>query len=308
MAIFSTNSVRHLYVANAASGTTPGCFNEAKLTADKELYLTFVNANSQVRATDLIPVSRIKKVSSKAYVAQALRKDTITFDNLVAGQTYTVRILLRQWGSGSQENQYIKYVGSYKAITGATQETLVDSLIASAAKNFSREPISMFTFTRSGSSTSAKLVVEEVAQPFVRGKQQGRALDYVIQYVKINDAAGFENTTWGVAESTTKPKPGLGTGRIASDMEYFFLGERGDVYRNVGYPYTFDTVYLVDQTKQYDIIDIVYNSGDSGAIGETNAEKYLTVLCENSTSSAVAKAIVLAVNTATGASTLANPS
>jgi len=308
MAIFTTNSVRHLFVANAASGATPGCFNDAVVTTtDQELYLTFVNTESKAVKTDLIPLNKIKSVSSKAYKANALRKDRITFAVPVVGQTYTMRILFRSWGSGSSENQYLKYVGSYKAKAGDTARTLADAFAAAALINLSREPVQTLTFTAGGTTSAGYIDVEEVAQPFVRGKQQGRGLDYVIQFVKITDANGEENTTWGTIASTTKAYPGLGTGKIAADMEYFYLGERGDIYRNVGYPYTFDTTYLVDPTKNFDVIDIVYNSGNYDAIGATNAEKVLTILCENSTSSAVARAIVLAINTAAGSTIISNP-
>ena len=84
-------------------------------------------------------------------------------------------------------------------------------------------------------------------------------------------------------------------------MEYFYLGERGDKYRNVGYPYTFDTTYLVDPSKKYDTIDITYSSVDSGAVGVDNDLRVLTILCENSTSSAIAKLIASDVSTATSA-------
>jgi len=304
MAVFSTNSVRHLYVANAATGATPGCFNEAKVTTDQELYLTFVNTESKVVKTDLIPLSKIKKLSTTSYVPRKLRKDTITFATPVVGQTYTLRILFRQWGSGSSENQYFKYVGSYKAKTGDTQQTLVDAFIASATVNFAREPVQLLTFSKNGSGTIATLSITEVAQPFVRGKQQGCPLDYTIHFVKITDAGGYENTEWGTVASNDKPNPGVGTANLAADMEYFYLGERGDQYRNVGYPYTFDTTYLVDTTKVYDIIDITYNSGDYDAIGAANAEKVLTVLCIAGTvavpSHTVGNLIIADIETATG--------
>ena len=298
MAIFSTNSVRHLFVANATgSVTTPGNFGSVSKTTDGEIYFKFTNALGQEVRTDLIPSARIVKATVKNNKAKVLRTDTITFDAPVVGQTYTLRIVFRSWGSGSSENQYVKNVGSYKAKIGDTPTSIATALKASADVNFLREAVSLMTFTVVG----ATLVIAEVAQPWIQGKQQGRPLDYYIQYVRINDASGNENVTWGTAVKTAA-YPGLGTGHLAADMEYFYLGERGDKYRQVGFPYTFDTTYLVNPSQTYDIVDIVYNSGNSDAIGATNAEKVLTILVNAGAGAThtLADTIITAVTAANG--------
>ena len=299
MAIFSTNSVRHLFVGNSTgSVTTAGNVGAVGKTTDNEIYFKFTNALGQEVRTDLIPISKIVKVTAKNNKAKVLRTDTITFDAPVVGQTYTLRIVFRSWGSGSTENQYVKNVGSYKAKTGDTSTILAMALKASADINFLREAVPLLSFAVVG----ATLVVTEIAQPWVQGKQQGRPLDYYIQYVRINDLSGTENVTWGQSVKTAS-YPGLGTGHLSADMEYFYLGERGDKYRQVGFPYTFDTTYLVNPTQTYDIIDIVYNSGNSDAIGATNAEKVLTILANAGAGAThtVANGIIAAVTAANGA-------
>ena len=124
MATFTSNSVRHLFVANTSSGGAAGQYVDAVKTVDNELYLKFINANTQTVATPLIPISKIKSVSSKAYAAKVLRSDTITINTAVVGQTYNIRFVFRNWGSGSSENQYFKYSGTYKAVTGDTTTTI----------------------------------------------------------------------------------------------------------------------------------------------------------------------------------------
>jgi len=297
---FSTNSVRQLFVANTSGTGGAGQYSGAALTTDGELYLKFTNALSQNVVSPRIPVSKIKSVSSKAYAAKVLSSDTITINTAVVGQTYNIRIVFRNWGSGSPENQYFKYTGTYKAVTGDTTTTIATALKNLAITNFSREAVPLLTFSSSG----AVITITEVAQPFVRGKQQGRPLNYYFQFVPITDASGNENVSWGTVASVAKGYAGQGTGNIAADMEYFYLGERGDKYRNVGYPYTFDTTYLVNTAKQYDIIDITYSSLNSGAVGVENDMRTVTVLCENSTSSAIAKLIASNTNTLTGATTI----
>lgn len=323
MATFSTNSVRHIIVANsynnslAGTTTVPAPVNEAnagvltsavKVSATNELYLTYFNASGQEVKSDLIPINNIRSVSVKPYAPKCLRKDSITFATPVVGETYIIRFLIRSWGSGSAENQYFKHVGSYKAVTGDTADTLVDKFIASATANFAREPQQLFTFTKELGATTAdsKLIVTEYEQPWVQGKQQGRGLDYSIQFVKIN-SGGSEVYNWGTVTPIFRQFPGVGTSRLAADLEYFLLGERGDVYRNVGFPYTFDTKYLVDQTANYSTIDIAYYTVEPNNGGAVQSEKVLTILAKEAASTSqytVVNAIISAVNTATGATTL----
>jgi len=295
MATFTSNSVRHLFVANTSSGGAAGQYVDAVKTVDNELYLKFINANTQTVATPLIPISKIKSVSSKAYAAKVLRSDTITINTAVVGQTYNIRFVFRNWGSGSSENQYFKYSGTYKAVTGDTTTTIATALTALAVTNFSREATPLLTITSSG----AVITVTEIAQPWVKGKQQGRPLNYYFQFVPITDSTGSENVAWGTVASVAKGYAGQGTYKLAADQEYFYLGERGDKYRNVGFPYTFDTTYLVDSSKLYDTIDITYSSADSSAVGVENDLRVITVLCANGTSSAIAKLISSDVATAT---------
>jgi len=300
MAVFSTNSVRHLFVANTSTGGAAGQYVGAVKTVDNELYLKFINANTQTVATPLIPISKIKSVSSKAYAAKVLRSDTITINTAVVGQTYNIRFVFRNWGSGSSENQYFKYSGTYKCKTGDTTTTIATALTALAVTNFAREATPLLTITSSG----AVITVTEIAQPFVKGKQQGRPLNYYFQFVPITDSTGSENVAWGTVASVAVGYAGQGTANLAADQEYFYLGERGDKYRQVGFPYTFDTTYLVDASKQYDTIDITYSSADSGAVGVENDLRVITILCANGTSSAIAKLIASDVNTATGLTTI----
>ena len=404
MATFSSNSVRQLYVANTSGTGGSGQYSGAVKTVDNELYLKFTNALGENVISPRIPVSKIKSTSSKAYAAKTLRSDTIAVNTAVVGQTYNIRIVFRNWGSGSSENQYFKYTGTYKCKSGDTVATIMNSLKDLAVVNFAREAVPLLSFGLAGTAASASMTtnagvtataksigtagnaitlaiasvsagaasvtvtgnaisvsltgaaktiadlkaaivassaanalititgtdgtavsaeatpvaltggtttgitVTEVAQPFVKGKQQGRPLNYYFQFVPITDSTGAENVSWGTVASVAKGYAGQGTYHLAADQEYFYLGERGDKYRNVGFPYTFDTTYLVSSSLLYDTIDITYSSLDSGAVGVENDLRVLTVLCANGTSSAIAKLISSDVSTATSAAVvIGNP-
>ena len=309
MAVFSNNSVRHLYVANGfnagATSANLGFFKTAVKTVDNELYLTYINALGKETKTDSIPIANIRSVTSKAYAPKCLRKDAITFDAPIAGQTYTIRFLIRQWGSGSAEDQYFKHVGSYKAKTGDDAEDIVDAMIVNATKNFAREPLALFTFTKEGAGATTKLIVTEVQTPFVVGKSQGRGLNYEIQFVKINNA-GDEDVEWGTVTNIFKQYEGLGTNQLAKDMEYFYLGNRGDIYRNVGYPYTFDTTYLADASANYSTIDIAYFKTEPHNGGAVKSECVLSILCKEAVTANAQYAIQIALAGAVNHSSVMN--
>lgn len=59
----------------------------------------------------------------------------------------------------------------------------------------------------------------------------------------------------------------MGNGRTTADMEYFYMGERGDQERHLGWPNNVRTKYLVDDTKEYDYLtmNFYFSPGDNDA-------------------------------------------
>ena len=88
--------------------------------------------------------------------------------------------------------------------------------------------------------------------------------------------------------------------------EYFCMGERGDMYRGIGYPNNIPTTYLVDPTVKYNVIDIHYAYVGSNESVQ-KSEKTITLVvpkvgATNSVSNKLANDIIKAINTATGLS------
>ena len=71
MAVFSTNSVKQLFVANTSGTGGSGQYSGAVKTVDNELYLKFTNALGENIISPRIPISKIKSTSSKAHAAKA---------------------------------------------------------------------------------------------------------------------------------------------------------------------------------------------------------------------------------------------
>ena len=77
---------------------------------------------------------------------------------------------------------------------------------------------------------------------------------------------------WG----NKKPTTYVINGKQVADLEFFLAGEKGDIYRGVGYPNVINTEYLVDSAKAYNFIDIHYAYVGSGE-GVQKSEKTISI-------------------------------
>jgi len=74
------------------------------------------------------------------------------------------------------------------------------------------------------------------------------------------------------------------------------MGERGDIYRNMGFPNVIPTTYLVDPTKEYHVLDISYYFAGPGEDVQ-KSQRSLSIVCADK---ATMNALITAFNTATG--------
>jgi len=81
-----------------------------------------------------------------------------------------------------------------------------------------------------------------------------------------------------VTDDTATDGVVIRNGKQIADLEYFLMGERGDMYRHLGWPNYVPTKYLVDPTAAYDVIDIHYAYvGANHSVQKS--EKTLTIVC-----------------------------
>jgi hypothetical protein len=123
--------------------------------------------------------------------------------------------------------------------------------------------------------TSTRLVVEEVPQPWVRGKRQADAIKFQTQCVRIN-YNGID-MPWGIVSDTTVGNTNvLGNGQQVCDMEYFYIGERADQFRGMKWPDNFETTYMAKPENRYVFMDLTYfYAGDKEDAG-TRSKKTIT--------------------------------
>lgn len=337
MATFSTNQVRQLYVAtalespNVTASNTAGSIAVKSDTAKSHLYFEYMGAGGMTRS-DLIDIKNIlyAKATDADDLAYDLAKYKLTLDDTVNGgepvvaQDYILRIAFRNYPGLSEEDQYFKY-GMVHAVTGMTASDFYKTLALSLVKNFSREeqgllkfyletggvnagvvaeaPIEVTKDTKESSlvGTYTGIIIEEAPQDWILGVMEQAPVNFTIQPDLIIDNG--DERIWGVVKKVTSTNS-IPDGHKIADLEYFCMGERGDVYRMVGFPYVIRTKYLVDPDIKYNVIDIHYAYvGPNESVQKS--EKDITIVvpkvgANNRASNALANDIISAINTATG--------
>lgn len=235
----------------------------------------------------------------------------------VAGQDYLLRIRLNQFVGMSDEDLYYKY-GMVHAYAGMTADTFYKVLAQSIAKNFSREVVPLFKIEVHSTGTTSKggfdsngymtvtpdtkdngksdstnpyyngtdaivtdidsIRITEVEQPWRLGVFAQVPVYYTVQADTIK--VGGDDVIWGTITEGTNGT--IGNGKKIADLEYFCMGERGDIYRGINFPNNITTTYLVDPTKEYYTFDVHYSYiGDNESVQKS--EKTITIVCHDKT-------------------------
>lgn len=277
-------------------------------------------------------------------MAHELKAVTVTLDSEVnagapvAGQDYILRIAFKQYVGMSDEDQYFKY-GMVHAYAGMDADEFYKVLALSIAKNFSREIVPLIkievhskaTKSKGGFDSNGYMVVTpttkdngksdttnpyyatdaivtdidsiritEVEQPWRLGVMAQTPVYFTVQPVAVM-VNGDERIWATVTEGTNGT---ISNSKKIADLEYFCMGERGDIYRGVAFPHNIPTTYLVDPTVKYNVIDIHYAYVGSNE-GVQKSEKTITLVvpkvgATNQVGNALANSIITAINTATG--------
>ncbi len=284
------------------------------------------------------------KATDADAMAHELKSVTVTLDTNVnggapvAGQDYILRIAFRQYVGMSDEDQYFKY-GMVHVYADMDADEFYKVLALSIAKNFSREVVPLIkievhskaTKSKGGFDSNGYMVVTpttkdngksdttnpyyatdtlvtdidsiritEVEQPWRLGVMAQTPVYFTVQSVPVT--VNGDERHWATLTEGTSGS--IGNGKTIADLEYFCMGERGDVYRGIGFPNNIPTTYLVDPTVKYNVIDIHYAYVGSNESVQ-KSEKTITLVvpkvgANNQTSNKLANDIISAINTATG--------
>ena len=263
---FSTNQVRQFYVAKALK--TPSDPKKVEVSAigdiqlmtatDGKKYLVHVGEGGKTR-TDLIDPKKIIKIEHTINSELALqnKSKTASIKEFETGKPYTITVVLTNlYGAGDEVIHPIVATAS-AASASALYTALVGDLTKAVKKSYP-----YITFAADGG-----VKVSTDLAKYNEGWDPATAPLKDLTFEVYGE--GFTVTDYA--------KVGPVAGKKLAELEYFCMGERGDQYRGVGYPYNIKTKTMLTGTETYNVVDIHYYFDDSNE-GVQKSEKDLTIV------------------------------
>ena len=144
------------------------------------------------------------------------------------------------------------------------------------------------TVEASLNGTYTAIILDEALQPWRLGMTTQEPVFY--EACSDNVYVDGEEVKWGVETTITGLTTITDTKKIA-DMEWFYHGERGDIYRDAAWPNNWPNTMLTNMTAEYDTIDIHYYwNGANHAVQKS--EKDITIACKAASNHTIADSIL----------------
>ena len=315
MFIGSDNQFRNLYVMNAykTSESTLAAVGDLTLKVDNaksNVYLVYKDTEDTI-TSDLISIKNLlyAKSTKATDMARTLNSQSVTLNaDPISGQDYVLNVEIRNFVALGDDSTHIKF-GAVHAVKDMTKSDFYKAMALNLAKNLSREPspilnVSLTKHDTAGNSGTGSdtevevlvngkmqnlaaltatesytdIIIDEVEQPWRRGVAQ-------VEPVNFNTTCGTilmdgDDVIWGTVEKETGDK--IQNGKQIADMEWFYHGTRGDIYREATYPDNFDFKPLVDETKAYSTLDIHFAYVGPG-VEVAKSERTITIVCATAT-------------------------
>lgn len=324
MFIGSDNQFRNLYVMKTykVSESALEAVGDATLkvdTAKNAMYLVYKDTEDNL-TSDIIDLKNLLYVKSTkaADMARKLNSQSVTLnEDPISGQDYVLNVEVRNFVALGDDSTHIKF-GAVHAVKGMTKSDFYKAMALNLAKNLSREvsPILNVLLTKNDTTDGESevpvlvngkmqvlaelkatesytdIIIDEVEQPWRRGVAQ-------VEPVNFNTTCGTvlvdgDDVIWGTVEKEEGDP--VNNGKQIADMEWFYHGTRGDIYREATYPDNFDFKPLVDETKAYSTLDIHFAYVGPG-VEVAKSERTITVVCADA---AELNKLITAIKTATG--------
>lgn len=288
MAVFSTNQVRQLYVVDNVASSESALATAGDVFAKKsgdDIYFKYVGALGDTMRTDIVNQKQLiyTSVATSDKLAYKLKGQKITLNpnvnggKPIEGRDYLLRVLFSEYIGISPVDKTLKY-GTVHITPDMTASDFYAEMAYALMQSQKKEPnpimniavIVSGTFEGNEISdtdtlqdvkdmgTIEGIVIFEAGQPWHLGVMPQGVIKIDAQVTRIT-YNGDDSIFWGVVEDATMPSGYvLPEGQKIADLEYFCMGERGDQYRNAGWPNVIPTKYLVDPTAEYDLYTIHY--------------------------------------------------
>ncbi len=294
MSVFNTDQARHFYVTNTVENIVKDGGEFVKID---------VGSSFAAASSDIIEKKQVEYINITSQLNKLVRprkKVTVGIDsnildsgNVPAGFHYVLKIIFRQYVSNSDEDRLVKIADVYTktSITPAQfMAKLKESIDLNLAAEESASGVTLLTRTVSGNT----LVLTETYMPWKLGKMSVATLPFevVAEPVEIDNI----EVDWATITPAAVAKDSSDTlagARKLADLEWFCLGERGDIYRGITWPLNFDPTYQIDATgaTAYSVVDLTYfYMGNNEDI--QHSRKTITLACAGVSAATAAAALV----------------
>ena len=334
--------VAKAYSASVDQSSAKGTLGGVKVIGignEKELTFSYKGADTTMRS-DRINLKNLDYVKAfrAADMIVPLKKVKVVLDssinsgNPITGQDYVLAIDFHQWIGSDERYQYIKDAAVHAtAAMAADKKEFYKAMVSALNLAFSREigatasANPYLTFSAGTAGSEDGIYITEKEQSWNRGTEQLERVLFSVRPTTVYD--GTEDVIWGTQTDVTPAKyvkkggsgadkddlvpnsalvagtNAIGNGKTIADLEYFCMGERGDQYRNMGWPNVINTEYLItDPSAQYNVLEFHFAYTDEG-VNSYRSEKDITIVVPVGASGSeytVINNIIGAINTAVG--------
>ena len=261
MANFNTYQTRNLYVVKdfLASGE-PDAAGELAMgtTATGEIFFKYFNGDGLATRSDLIrPASIISLKKTKAAAMDTpVPAYTITLDSAVTlancvGKVFTLTINLHQLLSYDMNDSMAVTASVIGDATNTANATAFYLAVKGAIENVTPKFTKAAAYTVSSSSSG--VVVTPAPGAYRRG-----LLSKDIFTLSFSSRLHGDDVAWANVAEAASATVKIPSVYAIADLEEFALGERGDQFRGYAYPHNYEPTYLVDLTKEYDVVSIEF--------------------------------------------------
>lgn len=304
------NQVRQVYVVSTLkTDATPSQLGDLRVLGETGKFLYFQHfGHGGLTASDKIDVCNIRyiKHTDVDSMCDILKNHTVKVTEVSAGQVYEIKVLVRNY-IGQGANDTTTRFGLYKAKKTDDAAAIAAGLAADLqtslglesgadATNIANYKEPLMTVTVSGDT----ITISEVEQPWELGRFPVSQCPLDIQLNGIVTDDEYMTYEWAEIDEAEPTVIG-NAGKKMADLEYFAHGWRGDMFRNVGWPRSINTKYMVDPTADYDVIDIHYFYQGTG-VSSQQSEKEITLIVPNPNTS-----ILTAIETIVGSNKIVAP-
>ena len=297
---FNTNQTRHLYVAGAIDDNVDTNLDIALgTTATGEMYFKYKNADGNITRSDTFDPKKVisLKNTPAADLAQPLMMASIAADTNVIdfgatssfiGKAFVLKVTVHGLFDYDDDNSSViiaTLVGD--ATNLASQAAFTKYLAVELAKNlvnkldpnypllqvfYNGTEVTKNTAVASLSGSYTNFQIVQAPQKWVRGKLTGEPVNFTVASA-VNDIVNgvsfgtkpfLTDDSIQIVPSTVSGHTVISGDYKLADLEYFALGERGDVMRGFNYPNEYAVSYAIVPGTSYSVLSIEYYwSGDA---------------------------------------------